>query len=35
VAEDEAAYASTQLTMMAVPVALVAKVQRLITRRAG
>ena len=35
VAEDEAAYASTQLTMMAVPVALVGKVQRLITRRAG
>jgi hypothetical protein len=35
VAEDEAAYASTRLTMMAVPVELVPKVQRLITKRAG
>ncbi len=35
VAEDEAAYASTRLTMMAVPVELVPKVQRLITKLAG
>lgn len=35
VAEDEAAYQSTRLTMMAVPVELVPKVQQLIAKRAG
>jgi hypothetical protein len=35
VAEDEAAYRSTQVTMMAVPVALVPQVQKLIAKRAG
>ncbi|MFI5378497.1 MAG: hypothetical protein ACHRHE_04310 [Tepidisphaerales bacterium] len=35
VAEDEAAYESTRLTMMAVPVELVPKVQKLITKLAG
>jgi hypothetical protein len=34
VAEDEAAYRSTRLTMMAVPVKLVPKVQKMITRLA-
>jgi len=35
VAEDEAAYRSTLVTMMAVPVELVPQVQKLISRRAG
>lgn len=35
VAEDEAAYRSTHLTMMAVPVKLVSKVQKMITKLAG
>jgi hypothetical protein len=35
VAEDEAAYRSTKETMMSVPVELVSKVQRLISRRAS
>ncbi len=35
VAEDEAAYRSTQVTMMAVPVELVPQVQKLIARRVG
>ena len=35
VAEDEAAYRSTRLTMMAVPVQLVPKVQKMITKLAG
>lgn len=35
VTEDEAAYQSTRLTMMAVPVQLVPKVQYLITKLAG
>lgn len=35
VAEDEAAYRSTLVTMMAIPVELVPKVQRLLARRAG
>ena len=34
-AEDEAAYQSTRLTMMAVPVELVPQVQKLIAKRAG
>ena len=34
-AEDEAAYRSTRLTMMAVPVQLVPKVQKMITKMAG
>lgn len=34
-AEDEAAYKSTRVTMMAIPVELVAKIERLITKRAG
>ena len=34
-AEDEAAYNSTRTTMMAVPVELVPRVQRLIAKRAG
>ena len=34
-AEDDAAYPSTRLTMMAVPVELVPSVQRLIAKRAG
>ena len=34
-AEDDAAYADGTYTMMAVPHALVAKVQKLIARRAG
>ena len=34
-AEDEAAYNSTTVTMMAVPVELVPKVQKLIAKRAG
>jgi hypothetical protein len=34
-AEDEAAYHSTRTTMMAVPVELVPKVQKLIAKRAG
>jgi hypothetical protein len=34
-AEDNAAYKSTRLTMMAIPVELVPKVQRLIAKRAG
>ena len=34
-AEDDAAYADGTFTMMAVPHALVAKVQKLIARRAG
>ncbi len=34
-AEDEAAYRSTHMTMMAVPVELVPKVQKLIARRPG
>ena len=35
VAEDEAAYQSTRLTMMAVPIKLVPKVQQMITKMAG
>jgi len=35
VAEDEAAFHSTAVTMMAVPVELVPKVQKLIAKRAG
>lgn len=35
VAEDEAAYRSTRLTMMAVPVKLVPKVQKMISKLAG
>jgi hypothetical protein len=35
VAEDEAAYRSTVMTMMAVPVELVPAVQKLIAKRAG
>jgi hypothetical protein len=35
VAEDNAAYSSTLVTMMAVPVQLVPKVQRMISKRAG
>jgi hypothetical protein len=35
VAEDEAAYENTRLTMMAVPVELVPQVQRMIAKRAG
>src|SRR5436309_3494670 len=35
VAEDEAAYRSTEHTIMAVPVQLVPEVQRLIAKRAG
>ena len=35
VSEDEAAYRSTRLTMMAVPVSLVPKVQKMITKLAG
>ena len=35
VAEDQAAYRSTLVTMMAVPVELVPKVQKLLARRAG
>ncbi len=35
VAEDEAAYRSTRMTMMAVPVQLVPKVQKMITKLAG
>jgi hypothetical protein len=34
-AEDEAAYRSTRTTMMAVPVELVPKVQKLIARKVG
>ena len=34
-AEDDAAYADGNFTMMAVPHSLVAKVQKLIARRAG
>jgi hypothetical protein len=34
-AEDDAAYQSTRLTMMAVPVELVPQVQKLIAKRAG
>jgi hypothetical protein len=34
-AEDNAAYKSTRLTIMAVPVELVPKVQKLIAKRAG
>ena len=34
-AEDEAAYRSTLVTMMAVPVDLVPQVQKLLARRAG
>jgi hypothetical protein len=34
-AEDNAAYKSTRMTMMAVPIELVPKVQRLIAKRAG
>ncbi len=35
VAEDEAAYRNTRLTMMAVPVKLVPKVQKMIAKLAG
>jgi hypothetical protein len=35
VAEDEAAYRSTRTTMMAVPVKLVPRVQKMIARMAG
>jgi len=35
VAEDEAAYKDSRITMMAVPVALVPAVQKLIAKRAG
>ena len=35
VAEDEAAYLNTRLTMMALPVKLVPKVQKLISKWAG
>ena len=35
IAEAEAAYRNTETTMMAVPVELVQKVQRLIAKRAG
>jgi hypothetical protein len=35
VAEDEAAYRSTLVTMMAVPVELVPQVQKLLAKRAG
>jgi hypothetical protein len=35
VAEDEAAYHSARITMMAVPTKLVPQVQRLITKAAG
>ena len=34
-AEDEAAYRSTLVTMMAIPVELVPKVQKLLAKRAG
>ena len=34
-AEDEAAYRSTLVTMMAIPVDLVPRVQKLLSRRAG
>ena len=34
-AQDNAAYKSTRMTMMAVPVELVPKVQKLIAKRAG
>ena len=34
-AEDNAAYKSTRLTMMAVPIELVPKVQKMIAKRAG
>ncbi len=34
-AEDNAAYKSTRLTIMAVPVELVPKVQKMIAKRAG
>lgn len=34
-AEDDAAYRSTLVTMMAIPVELVPKVQKLLTKRAG
>ncbi len=33
--EDDAAYESTRMTIMAIPVELVPKVQKLIARRAG
>jgi hypothetical protein len=35
VAEDEAAYRSTLVTMMAIPVELVPQVQKLLAKRAG
>ncbi len=35
IAEAEAAYRSTTMTMMAIPVELVAKVQKLLAKRAG
>ena len=35
VAEDEAAYLSTRVTMMAIPVELVPQVKKLLARRAG
>ena len=35
VAEDEAAYRSTLVTMMAIPVELVPKVQKLLAKRTG
>jgi hypothetical protein len=34
-AEDEAAYRNTRMTMMAVPIELVPKVQRMIAKRAS
>jgi hypothetical protein len=35
IAEAEASYRSTTVTMMAIPVALVSKVQKLLAKRAG